>query len=34
MAEVEVAALAHAGTSVDELAAAGAALPLAAWLGP
>jgi dethiobiotin synthetase len=34
MAEVEVATLAHAGTTVDELAAAGAALPVAGWLGP
>jgi dethiobiotin synthetase len=34
MAEVEVATLAHAGTDVAELAAAGAALPVASWLGP
>jgi dethiobiotin synthetase len=34
MAEVEVATLAEAGTGVDELAAAGAALPVAGWLGP
>src|SRR3954469_21232349 len=34
MAEVEVATLAYAGTTVEELAAAGAPLPLAAWIGP
>jgi dethiobiotin synthetase len=34
MAEVEVATLAHAGTTVAELAAAGAALPVGRWLGP
>jgi dethiobiotin synthetase len=34
MAEVEMATLAHAGTDVAELAAAGAALPLVRWLGP
>src|SRR4051794_34322446 len=31
MAEVEVATLAHAGTTADELAAAGAALPVTGW---
>jgi dethiobiotin synthetase len=34
VAEVEVATLARVGTGVDELAAAGATLPIAAWLGP
>ena len=34
MAEVEVATLAEVGTGVDELAAAGAALPAAGWLRP
>jgi dethiobiotin synthetase len=34
MAEVEVATLRAVGTDVDELAAAGAALPVADWLGP
>jgi hypothetical protein len=34
MAEVEVATLAGVGTGRDELAAAGAALPVAGWLGP
>src|SRR3954451_15762524 len=34
MAQVEVATLAPVGTSVDELAAAGAALPVAGWVGP
>jgi dethiobiotin synthetase len=34
MARVEVAVLARVGTGVDELAAAGAALPAEAWLGP
>jgi dethiobiotin synthetase len=34
MADVEVATLARVGTGVDELAAAGAALPVADWLGP
>lgn len=34
MAEIEVATLAHAGSSVDELAAVGAALPVGRWLGP
>jgi dethiobiotin synthetase len=34
MAEIEVATLAHAGTAVAELAAAGAALPVERWLGP
>ena len=34
MAEVEVATLAHVGTGVAELAAAGGALPAAGWLGP
>jgi dethiobiotin synthetase len=34
LAEVEVATLPKVGTAVDELAAAGATLPVAAWLGP
>lgn len=34
MAEVEVATLVHVGTAVEELAAAGAALPADRWLGP
>jgi dethiobiotin synthetase len=34
MAKVEVATLARVGTEVDELAAAGATLPAARWLGP
>jgi dethiobiotin synthetase len=34
MAEVEVATLAHAGPTVAELAAAGAALAVERWLGP
>jgi dethiobiotin synthetase len=34
MARIEVATLAETGTGVDELAAAGAALPVAGWLAP
>ena len=34
MADVEVATLAEVGTKLDELAAAGAALPVMEWLGP
>jgi dethiobiotin synthetase len=34
MAEVDVTTLAPVGTGVEELAAAGAALPAADWLGP
>jgi dethiobiotin synthetase len=34
MAQVEVATLARVDTGVDELATAGAALPVAGWLGP
>jgi dethiobiotin synthetase len=34
MAQVEVATLAAVGTGVGELAAAGATLPIGAWLGP
>jgi dethiobiotin synthetase len=34
MAEVEVATLAPVGMAVDALAAAGATLPVAGWLGP
>jgi dethiobiotin synthetase len=34
LAEVEVEVLPKVGTAVDELAAAGATLPVAAWLGP
>src|SRR4051794_11217390 len=34
MAQVEVGTLAECGTGADELAAAGAALPAAGWLGP